>query len=410
MQLIPDISKMLDILFLALLGCMIGIITGLIPGLHVNTVAVIGFGVYLSLGLNPIQFVVILTAMAITHTFLNFIPTIFLGAPEEDTALSILPAHRLFIQGKSLEAVKLTAIGSLFGLGSALLLLIPAFYLIPLIYSISRGVIAYILIIAVLFLILREKRSRRKFATITFFISGYLGILILGHQKLLSPTEVLFPVFAGLFGLSNIIASLRSRVISVPQDEFIKVGIEPRFLGSGFLGGVGGAIIGVLPALSPSQIGVLICEIVRFDVRNFLIIISAINTSDAIYSLLALFTIHNPRSGVAVIVGKVLEINFDIILFLIGVVALAAFFSTILHIKIGGLMARYVGRINYRNLCIASLLLILSLVFVFTGFFGLCLALLAIAIGLLPILSGVSRTHVMGVLLLPTILYFLGIG
>lgn len=399
---------MLDILFLALLGCMIGVITGLIPGLHVNTIAVIGLGVYLSLGLNPIEFVVILTAMAITHTFLNFIPTIFLGAPEEDTALSILPAHRLFIQGRSLEAIKLTAIGSLFGLGSALLLLIPAFYLIPLIYFSSRGFIAYILTIAVLFLILREKGSRRKFAIIIFFISGWLGILTLSHQKLLSPTEVLFPVFAGLFGLSNIIASLRSKAVSIPQDEFIRVKIESRFLGSGFLGGIGGAVIGVLPALSPSQIGVLICEIIRFDVRNFLIVISAINTSDAIYSLLALFTIHNPRSGVAVIVGKVLEINFDIILLLIGVMAFAAFFATILHIKIGRLMARYVGRINYRNLCIVSLLLILSLVFIFTGFFGLCLALLAITIGLLPILSGVSRTHVMGVLLVPTILYFFG--
>jgi TctA family transporter len=47
------------------------------------------------------------------------------------------------------------------------------------------------------------------------------------------------------------------------------------------------------------------------------------------------------------------------------------------------------------------------LVFLFTGFFGLGLAFLCTIIGLLPIMSGVSRTHLMGVLLIPTISYFL---
>jgi len=401
---------MFDFIIFALIGICIGVFTGLTPGLHVNTVSVILLGLYPSLGLNSIQFAIVLVAMAVTHTFLDFIPAIFLGVPEEETALSVLPTHRLFMQGKSMEAVKLTAIGSLFGLGFALLLLIPAFYLIPLIYYSSRGVIVYILIAAVLFLILNERKLNKiKWAALIFCISGYLGVLTLSHQKLLSSTEVLFPIFVGLFGLSNLLVSLRSKVTSIPQDEFIRVKIDPKFLGSGFLGGVCGAVIGILPAISPSQIGVLVFKTMGFNLRNFLIGVSAINTSDAIYSILALKTIQNPRSGVAVIIGKVLEVDFNTILLLVGVMAFTAFFATILHIKIGRLMAKHVGRIDYRYLCMTSILIVLSLVFIFTGFFGLFLTLLAASIGLLSILSGVSRTHAMGVLLIPTILYFLGI-
>ena len=59
---------------------------------------------------------------------------------------------------------------------------------------------------------------------------------------------------------------------------------------------------------------------------------------------------------------------------------------------------------------ILSLLLVLVLVYLVTGWFGVLLTLLSACVGLLPILSGVSRTHCMGVLLVPTILYFLGLS
>ena len=88
---------MLDILFLTLGGCCLGLVTGLTPGLHVNTVCLIGLSLYHKLGLNEIQFGVAMVAMAVTHTFLDFIPAIFIGVPEECTALSVLPTHKLLL-------------------------------------------------------------------------------------------------------------------------------------------------------------------------------------------------------------------------------------------------------------------------------------------------------------------------
>jgi len=399
---------MLEFLALAILGCLLGIITGLTPGLHVNTVAILGLSIFPSLSISPLEFAVVMVGMSVTHTFLDFIPAIFLGVPEEETALSVLPTHQLLLQGRVIEAVRLTALGSLFGLGFALLLLLPVLILIPMIYSELRGFIVYVLIIAVIFLIIRERTKRGILWAISIFlISGYLGVLIL-NLGILSTTQVLFPVFVGLFGLSNIFFSLRSGISKVPQDEFIPVRIETKFVSSGFLGALGGLFVGILPAMSPSQIGILMYEIIGSDIRNFLISVSAINTSDAIFSFVSLYTIRNPRSGVATMVGKVLDLDLNTFLLLIGVIAFIAPFATILHIKIGGSAMRFVGRINYKDLSVGSLFLVLILVYLVTGWFGVLLTLLSTCIGLLPVLAGVSRTHGMGVLLVPTILYFLG--
>ncbi len=386
-----------------------GIITGLTPGIHVNTVAIIGLSIFPRLSISPIEFAVIMVGMAVTHTFLDFIPSIFLGVPEEETALSVLPTHQLLIQGRAIEAVKLTAYGSLFGLFFALIFLLPALFLIPVIYKNLHPFILYILIICIIILILREREFRKIFyASIVFLLSGILGIFMF-KQRILSTTEVLFPVFVGIFGLSNILFSLKSKSAEiVPQEDFITIRMDRDLLSSTFIGSIGGLIVGILPAMSPSQVGVIMYEIMGTNIRNFILSVSAINTSDAIYSFISLYTINNPRSGVATIIGKIMSINLNTLLLLVGVTSFIAFIATFLHIKIGRIAMRFVKRINYRFLSFLSLMFVLVLVLYFTGLFGLYMAILSTVIGTIPILSSISRTHCMGVLIVPTILYFLG--
>jgi putative membrane protein len=50
--------------------------------------------------------------------------------------------------------------------------------------------------------------------------------------------------------------------------------------------------------------------------------------------------------------------------------------------------------------------LVVILVFLFTGFMGLIILLVALFIGLLPVEYGVRRSHCMGILLIPVILYY----
>ena len=47
----------------------------------------------------PLLLAMTIVAMSIAHTFLDFIPSTFLGAPECETALSVLPAQGMLLEG-----------------------------------------------------------------------------------------------------------------------------------------------------------------------------------------------------------------------------------------------------------------------------------------------------------------------
>jgi putative membrane protein len=395
---------MIYTLSLILVGCLIGTITGLTPGVHVNTVCLLGLSLYSKLGLSAIDFGVVMVSVAVTQKFIDFIPSIFIGVPEEETALSILPAHRLVKEGKSLEAVRLTAYGSLLGIGYSLIFLIPVLYIVPILYQTLRNTIIYVVIAGVAVLILREKNKAE--ALITFGLSGYLGCISL-NLTILSPTEVLFPLFSGLFGFSTILVSLKDRAVKIPQKEDVTIPLNKSILTSSLVGSLCGIVVGLLPAMSPSQVGILAYDVLGSNLRGFLVSVAAINTSDAIYSLVSLYTINNPRSGVAAMLGQIMNVDFPTLLVFIGAAACSALIATLLYLWLGGIAFRIVQKIDYTKLNIGILALILALVYVMTGIVGVFLAVIATSIGVIPILTGVSRTHVMGLLIVPTILYFL---
>ncbi|MEW5759775.1 MAG: tripartite tricarboxylate transporter permease, partial [Candidatus Thermoplasmatota archaeon] len=89
-------------LLFSLIGVFIGAITGIIPGLHVNNISFIILASYPTIAGGLILFgsditilvCVLLMSILIMHTFINFVPAVFLGAPEGEMALSVLPGHR----------------------------------------------------------------------------------------------------------------------------------------------------------------------------------------------------------------------------------------------------------------------------------------------------------------------------
>src|SRR3989338_6918017 len=93
---------------------------------------------------NPLSLALFIVAMSITHTFLDAIPSIFLGAPDPGMELSVLPGHKLLLEGRGYEAVFLTVIGSFFAV-VVCIVLTPI--MIPLIrygYPLIEPYIAYI--------------------------------------------------------------------------------------------------------------------------------------------------------------------------------------------------------------------------------------------------------------------------
>ena len=114
---------MLDLFLCLLAGCLLGVFTGLTPGVHINLISLLllSLSPFFLTFLSPLLLAVVIISMSITHTFLDVIPSTYLGAPNEDTALSVLPNHRLLLEGNGYHAVKLATIGSLLGLFFAVL-------------------------------------------------------------------------------------------------------------------------------------------------------------------------------------------------------------------------------------------------------------------------------------------------
>jgi len=185
-----------------LIGVIAGIATGLIPGLHVNNVALASIalqGSLISLAmflfgwadptLEELLLIVstLIIGNVVTHTFLDFIPSVFLGAPESDTALSVLPGHRMLLKGLGYEAVKLSAFGSLMSVFLALCMIIPLRLVMgsPIFaYEKLQGVIFYILLIVVMMLVLTEKGEKKTSRLSRPYISCHVPDgLILSEDK-----------------------------------------------------------------------------------------------------------------------------------------------------------------------------------------------------------------------------------
>src|SRR3989344_3349769 len=326
---------MINIILAALIGSFLGVITGIIPGVHVNLLATIIVALSsLYLGIfSPLTISIFILAIAISHTFCKAIPATFLGIAEENTIFNLLPSHKMLLEGKGYEAVKLTIIGSL--LGAVAIILISPLLLISIdkVYPIIKNYIPYLLIISSLFLIYKEKF--RTWAFVIFIISGIFGILTFNVPNI---KEVLLPMLSGLFGLSSILLSLKDK-IKVSKQEINKEKIKdlklPKSIGIGLIASL---LVGFLPGLGSAQ-GAGISSIITLYATRFI--------------------------------------------------------------------ANKISKLNYKKIGIIVSIFIVLLVTIVSGPLGLFILLISTIIGTLPVFFKVSRSQLMGCLIIPVIIYLI---
>ena len=400
----------LELLIAALLGILAGIITGLIPGKHINLVSllVVSLSAYLLGIFSPISLGIFIISMAITHTFLDVIPAIFLGAPDADTALGVLPGHRLLLQGMGYEAVKLTVIGSLFSL-ILVVLLVPLFIkIVPNIYEAIQQWIGWILLGVVIYMILIEKGMDKKFwSLIVFSVAGVLGIIVLTMPNLKQP---LFPLLSGLFGLSMLIVSLTKKV-EIPKQritEHIKISKVDTVRSLTAALSVS-SIFAYLPGLGPAQAAILGSQIMgKLGTYQFLILIGSINTVNMAVSLITLYTIDKARNGAVLAIKEILtSIDLNVLVIFLAAILFAGGIAVFLALFLTRIFVKVIEKINYSMLCIFAISLITILAFYFSSWLGLLILITSTAVGVIPNIVNVKRSHSMGCLMLPVILFFL---
>ena len=394
-------------------GFLLGIISGLTPGIHVNNFALI--------------------LVALSPFFLDIIPSIFLGAPEADTALAVLPGHALLMEGRGSEAVRLSALGSAGSVVVSLVIAVPMAYFFSNVYGTISQYIGLILVLIVVLMIATENGEVvegqgslvhlkfKAFAFVLFVVSGMLGLFAFKFEYMMRPIiefgepSILLPLLSGLFGASMLVISLMTESEIPPQEKSGRFMLSRKRIIRGMAtGSMAGSFVAWLPGVS-SAVGTVIARLlVREEkdadsAKEFIVSVSGANTSNALFSLVALFIIHKARNGAVVAVDKLVKISdwdFSMMLIMLVVVVYVSIIAYYTTIYLGDRMAGYLVRLNYSRLCTSVLAFLTAIVFLFTGWFGLVIFLAATPVGMIASFAKIRKTHAMGVIMLPVILYF----
>ncbi|MFT7615266.1 MAG: putative membrane protein [Candidatus Woesearchaeota archaeon] len=386
-----------EILLAILFGILSGVFTGLIPGLHINLVAIIA----ITLPYDPILLTIFIIAMSITHTFLDCIPGIFLGAPDPSLAITALPAHKLLHKGQGYQAAVDMLDGSFLGLVVSTLLA-PVLYVIVIkIQPLLQPIIGYILLALILILIWQERDPKK--AIIYFLLSGILGILTLSMDQFEQP---LLPLLSGLFGVSLLLESLQTNT-KIPKQETTTKKLKNKtkpLAASIFIG----FFAAFLPGFGASQASIFAAKVTKENTpRLFLFANGAINTIAMALSLVTLLAIGKARNGSVVAIQEITELTIKNATLLVAIILVVATLAYLLGNALAKQAANYITKLPYKQTVISVILVITAAVVYFDAYLGFLLLLTATALGWLAQKHGVAKHYLLGCLLLPVLLFFL---
>ena len=395
---------LLEIIIALIVGIIAGTLTGLIPGIHINLVGI--FLVSLSASflssLNPVYLIIFIASMAITHTFIDFIPSIFLGCPDTDTELSVLPGHELLKKGQGYEAIILTCYGSLAAIFILILISFPSILMISKTYDFIKILIPGLLILTSFFLISLEKK--RFSALFVFLLTGFLGLCVLNLPSL---KEALLPLLTGLFGGSMLLISIKNKT-QIPKQKITKP--KTKLLRPIIGALIASPLCSFLPGLGSGQAAIIGNTISRTNKKGFLVLLGATNTLVMGFSFISLYVISKTRTGAAVAMQEIIgNLSGKILILILTTAVISGIISFFLTIFLAKFFLQKIEKINYTFLSLITLAILAIIVFLVSGFIGLAVLIVSTITGIYCISLGVRRTNMMGCLLIPTIILYLAI-
>ncbi len=385
---------MLQVLAVAA-GILLGIFSGLLPGIHSNTIA----SVLSTLPIPPESFAFIIVAVLGAHIVFSFFPSVFLSIPDDTVVASVLPGHRMALAGRGREAITVCATSVIIASSASALLLPFSIALLPIAYATISPHMALVLASASVFLLASEREGGKiAIATAIFLLAGALGVATMRGGV----ADPLFPAFSGLFAGSGILLSFTSTK-AIPQQKEGKSKLD--FLPYVAAGVLLGALSDLLPGIAaPAQIAIFASVfIVADDARKFLALVASIAASHAVFAFAALVSIGKAREGSLAIMEAIKPVGAGDLPALVGVLLLSIGVSAFLLMKLS-VHADRLQKIGMRNLNLGILAYLVCAVAIISGAEGLLVFATATAIGLLPPLLGVRRTHVMGLIIVPSVL------
>nr|WP_269140529.1 tripartite tricarboxylate transporter permease [Archaeoglobus neptunius] len=389
-----------------MVGTLLGIVAGIIPGIHSNTFAIL-------VAINSEYFEnpgIVIVCSSIAYTIADIIPTTILGVPDEETVIATFPVHQMVMEGRAMEAVTSSVISSFL----SILMVVPMYFTVSVIASeqrILKLVTPAVLVFTSVFMILSEKSDefegslaswrKRFYATLVFAVSGFAGYVAFRNMHLADANpagSVLLPLLTGLFGVPVLLQSSSS---SFPDQirKFSFPDVNPVARGS-----LAGFLVSMFPGVS-SGIATLIASAGERDREGYIAAMSAANTSNAVLSFYIYMALGKTRSGAATSLKRLGYIPdfYEIAL----LVVVAGLISLVASLVIAYIAMPLVSRVNMQFLSVSVFGFLIYVVYTFTGTFGIVVFFSVVPIGLAATFLEIRRVNCMGSLIIPVLLFYL---
>ncbi len=389
-----------------LYGFTLGVIAGLVPGIHPNTFAslMIASSPLLLRHFESHEVALMIFVSTTVYSVVNIIPAVFIGVPDEDTAIATFPAHRMVMEGDGFRAVALSSVSSFL----ASLLSVPLFYaLVFLGWAVRAAIIAAPVVLAAVLvhLVMLERdelggslASWRKRASAILIIAlsgtlGYFSLKMFGGGEI----SILFPLLSGLFAFPTLIAGMTSQ--SVPEQD---ISLEFPRMRAVVRGTLSGLFVSIFPGIS-SGVATALSVGRDSDEREYVSAVSSANTANAILNFAVLLSTGMVRSGTAQAFSELTRPEAFNLLPLIALAASLAGLSATLLLSIPAVKA--FSKIRPSRLSQSVMVFLILAVYLSSGFGGLTVFSLASIVGMTAVVLGVRRIHCMGAVIVPALLY-----
>jgi putative membrane protein len=373
---------------LFVLGIILGFISGLVPGIHSNTI----IAILASLGFYSDDFASLIIGLFPAHIVSAFIPSIFFGIPEQGAVIAVLPGQRLVLAGKGIVALKSVLVGCVFAALICVVVFAPSLKIYEVVYYAIRDHLKWIILLIVGFLVFRSKKPHMSLLILG--ISGLIGTFSLRSDM----PDPFLPMFCGMFAMGAI---LNYSVREVPKQE--DGPIDPGILKYAALGVFLGMAADLLPGVSsPSQVATFATLIMPLQTVGFLVMIASIALSEGLFSLSTTVAINKSRLGATSALSDAVNVEANLTMLLV-----LALISITVIVGLIYLLRRYIGRLANIDFSKANYILaiyLFSICAIIDGFFGIAVFLLASALGWVTVRMGVERTNLMGAVIVPTLL------
>lgn len=394
---------MIKITFLTFLGVFTGVLTGLTPGIHPNTVIFFSLPFYFSTDIEMIFYGCFVSGLSVSHTFHDFIPSLFLGLPDSATALSTVPGLDMVAEGRGLEAFNYSVFGGIYA-SVAFVFLLPFIFMFAAdIYALLEPVMAFVLVFLLLTTIFNTEKP--VLGIVTAIMSGALGLI--AFQMPVNESYVFIPMFSGLFAAPVLISALNSNR-EIPE----QLSKSPEFESSargGFIGFVAGTLSGIIPGIGASVATSFLAPLMEGSKKEFISGLGGVNTADIMISFVSLLVLEKARSGAAVALSSVAQVTPPRVILLMGSSLLAVGLSAPIALKTGEVFAKISPELPRKKLLSTAAMLITGATLYLTGFLGLLVFFTSSSIGYFAMLAG-DRRPCMSVLIVPAISFFASNG